>query len=111
MNHEVKKGPGYDAGDDEAFDQGRRAKVGRGGDHLSPTEPIKATTRTEWQWGDSFHAAPAHAEAPNPRDSRHLLGPTRRQGRRERGDRQTDSLTEQTILGGEIPMVRRRELS
>lgn len=65
MNHEVKKGPGYDAEDrkDEAFEQGE----GRGPSF--PTEPIKATTRTEWQWGDRFHAA-----APNPRDSHHLLG-------------------------------------
>ena len=68
MNHEVKKAPDttrttLEDRKDEAFEQGE----GRGPSF--PTEPIKATTRTEWQWGDRFHAA-----APNPRDSHHLLG-------------------------------------
>ena len=87
MNHEVKKGLGRHAEDRKegrwAFDR----EEGRGGDHLSPTEPIKSTARTEWQWGDSFHAAPAPAPAaaPNPRDSRHLLG--RMRDRHRRGDR------------------------
>ena len=114
MNHEVKKGLGRHAEDRKegrwAFD--REEGQGRGGvETIFPQRSQLSRRRGQNGNGEivftrrprQIHGIPVTFGYERPT-------PTRRQGRRERGDRQT-RLTEQTILGGEIPMVRRRELS